>query len=40
MLVFERDGLDLAAATGDLSLTMRDVAGVPKRTLTWFLPLG
>lgn len=40
MLVFNRDGLDLAAATGDLALTMRDVAGVPVRTLTWLLPLG
>lgn len=40
MLVFERGGLDLAAGTGDLTLTMRDVAGVPARTLTWLLPLG
>jgi hypothetical protein len=40
MLVFERGGLDLAAGTGDLTLTMRDVAGVPVRTLTWLLPLG
>lgn len=40
MLVFERAGIDLAAATGDLTLTMRDVAGVRARTLTWLLPLG
>lgn len=40
MLVFERAGIDLAATTGDLALTMRDVAGVPVRTLTWLLPLG
>ncbi|MHB9148655.1 MAG: hypothetical protein ACYC33_01015 [Thermoleophilia bacterium] len=40
MLVFERGGLDLAAVDGDLTLTVRDVAGVPTRTLTWLLPLG
>jgi len=40
VLVFERGSLDLAAGTGDLTLTMRDVAGVPSRTLTWLLPLG
>jgi hypothetical protein len=40
MLVFKRGGLDLAAGTGDLTLTVRDVAGVPARTLTWLLPLG
>ncbi len=39
MLVFERGGLDLSAA-GNLTLTMRDVAGVPSRALTWLLPLG
>lgn len=38
MLVFERGSLDLAGA-GDLTLTVRDVAGVPARTLTWLLPL-
>ncbi|MHB0978667.1 MAG: hypothetical protein ACYC5Q_01060 [Thermoleophilia bacterium] len=38
MLVFERGGLDLAGA-GDLTLTVKDVAGVPTRTLTWLLPL-
>lgn len=38
MLVFERGGLDLSAA-GDLTLTLRDVAGVPSRTLAWRLPL-
>ncbi len=40
LLVFERRGLDLASGTGDLTLTMRDVAGVPARTVTWLLPLG
>lgn len=38
MLVFDRGGLDLSIS-GDLSLTIRDVAGVPERTLTWRLPL-
>ncbi|MBU2600922.1 MAG: hypothetical protein KKA32_01965 [Actinobacteria bacterium] len=38
MLVFERGGLDLAAP-GDLTLTVRDVADVPSRALTWLLPL-
>ncbi len=38
MLVFERGGLELAAI-GDLTLSIRDVAGVPSRTLTWRLPL-
>lgn len=39
MLVFERGGLDLSAP-GDLTLTVRDVAGVPSRTLAWRLPLS
>ncbi|MHB1343115.1 MAG: hypothetical protein ACYCX3_01995 [Thermoleophilia bacterium] len=38
-LVFDRGGLDLSAP-GDLTLTVRDVAGVPSRTLTWRLPLS
>ena len=39
MLVFDRGGLDLSAP-GALTLTVRDVAGVPSRTLTWRLPLS
>lgn len=38
VLVFERDDLDLGA-DGKLVLTIRDVAGIPVRTLTWALPV-
>lgn len=38
LLVFERGALDLSGG-GDVTLTMREVAGVAVRTLTWRLPL-